>query len=259
MISVIIPYHNAEGWIRRCANSLHAQSGDFEFVFVDDHSEDAGPDILKRYNDNRFVLRKNRRARGVSGARNTGLDEAKGEWITFLDADDEMVPDAYTIFCRMSRLDATANIIQANHLRHYDEISKTALKYWNPKGIYTFDKMPEQWFMVWNKLLRASFIGETRFVEGMQYGEDEIFNLDLLAKDERIFHTHAKTVTTIRHFNNKESLAHTIDREKVMRQARELEEYLLRTENPRAKMAAMMLLADHWKSPTYIGAFGGKW
>ena len=259
MISVIIPYYNSEGWICRCADSLHRQDGDFEFIFVNDNSTDKGPALLKDYEDRRFILLDNQRGRGVSGARNTGLDAAGGEWVTFLDADDEMVPDAYIVYCRMMRLDKTVNIIQANHLRHYEKSGKTALKYFNRKGIYSLDHLPQMWCMVWNKLYRRSIIGDTRFIEGLQFGEDEIFNLDIFAKDERIWHTQTNTVTVLRNFDNKGSLSRVKKREDILAQARALEDYLMRTDNKRAKMAAMQRIAWHWESQTYINAFGGEW
>ena len=112
MISVIVPYKNAAPWIGRCVESLKAQSGDMEFILVNDHSTDDGKKIAKDLTkgDKRFRHYENARADGVSGARNTGLDKAKGEWITFLDADDEMLPEAYQVFERMIRLDQTINI-----------------------------------------------------------------------------------------------------------------------------------------------------
>ena len=89
MISVIVPYKNSEPWIGRCVESLKAQGGDMEFILVNDHSTDGGKKIAKDLTkgDKRFRHYENARADGVSGARNTGLDKAKGEWITFLDAE----------------------------------------------------------------------------------------------------------------------------------------------------------------------------
>ena len=93
MISVIIPYKNAEKYIPRCAESLLQQDSNFEFIFVNDDSEDDGPEILKNYADSRFVMLYNSGCPGVSGARNVGLANAEGDWITFLDVDDVMLPN----------------------------------------------------------------------------------------------------------------------------------------------------------------------
>ena len=260
MISVIVPYWNAGEWIDRCVRSLLVQEGDLEFILVNDESEDNGPEIVKEMADERFVLLDNRRSKGVSGARNTGLDAARGEWITFLDADDELVPEASAVFDRMTRLDPTANIIQANHLRHYEVSGNTRLKYTNRKGVYDLDRMPALWCMVWNKLIRRSFLEENgiRFVEGLQYGEDEIFNLEMYARDERIFHTMTTTVTVLRHFDNKGSLSHVKGKEGLIDQAHALMDFIERCEDPAARRAACRTLSEHWRSHTYMTAFGGE-
>lgn len=263
MISVIVPFWNSEKWIGRCCDSLVRLKGDFEFLLIDDNSTDKGPEIVRRYDDDRLVLLQNwYRYKGVSGARNTGLDSAKGEWVTFLDADDEMLPEASQVFERMIRLDKTANILQSNHLRYYEKTGKTALKYANPKGVYDLEHLPQCWCMVWNKLIRRSFIEEhdIRFIEGLQYGEDEVFVLDCLAHDNRIIHTMTRTVTIMRHFDNKGSLSHVkrMDPIGLMAQTRALEKYIMRTDNADARIAACKILSEHWGSATYLKTFGGE-
>lgn len=260
MISVIIPYWNAEQWIERCINSLKVQKGDIEFLLVNDVSTDNSKKLAKKLTkgDKRFVHLDNKRTKGVSGARNTGIDNAKGEWITFLDVDDELLPDASAIFERMIKWDG--NILQANHLRHYTEPDRIVNKMSNKRGLYDFSRMPSWHCMVWNKLIKREFIEEhnIRFIEGLQYGEDEIFVLDCLAYDERIFHTLRNTCTVLRHFDNKQSLSHTKtqDKEGLMAQTHALEDYIMRTDNPKARKFVCETLSYHWSSPTYINTFG---
>ena len=262
MISVIVPYKDSEPWIGRCVESLKIQDGDMEFILVNDHSTDNGKKIAKELakGDKRFRLYENARAAGVSGARNTGLDKAKGDWVTFLDADDGMLPEASQVFARMIWLDPTINIMQANHMRHYSKTGQTKLKHTNDRGMYKMEFLPKCWCMVWNKLIRRSFIedNQIRFIEGLQYGEDEIFNLDMLAKDNRIIHTKTNTVTIMRHFDNKQSLSHVKTGEPagLMAQARALEDFIMRTEDPLARTTACKILSEHWGSQTYLGAFG---
>ena len=95
MISVIIPMYNTGDTIERCLTSLMRQSfRDTEIIVVDDGSTDNGADVVlnmaakdKRI---RYIRQENR---GVSSARNHGLDEAHGEWICFIDSDDEVAED----------------------------------------------------------------------------------------------------------------------------------------------------------------------
>ena len=253
-ISVIVPYWNSGAWIGRNCESLKAQRGDFEFLLVDDHSTDRGKDIVLKYahDDDRFRVLDNLRTKGVSGARNTGIDYATGDWITFLDADDELMPKAYLAYERMTWADPTANIIQANHMRNYGRAN--VHKYDNREGLYSFGNMPQQWCMVWNKLIRRSWLGNLRFVEGMQYGEDEVFVLDMLSRDERLFHT--EDIAVLRHFDNAQSLSRSKGKEELLLQARALEDFLVRSKNPQACIWACEVLSEHWGSKRYKTTFG---
>ena len=89
-ISVIIPVYNAEKYLNRCIDSILAQSfTDFEVLLVDDGSPDGSGEICDNYiaKDSRIRVF-HKQNEGVSSARNMGLDNAIGEWVTFVDADD---------------------------------------------------------------------------------------------------------------------------------------------------------------------------
>ena len=96
MVSVIIPIYNAEKYISRTINCLKAQSfKDFEVLLVNDGSTDASSEICQKASleDSRFKCIDQNNS-GVSIARNHGLSLSSGEYITFLDADDE-IPENY--------------------------------------------------------------------------------------------------------------------------------------------------------------------
>ena len=206
MISIIVPFYNAEPWISRCANSLSAQTGDFEFLFIDDGSTDHGADIIREYGY-QFKLIDNEHKKGVSGARNTGIEHARGEWVTFVDADDELLPGAYDTFLRVIAKDERANMHQLNHKRYYTSIDKLAFKYLNNGGVYTVDNLPKMWFGVWNKLYRREFLEDVRFNEKINYGEDGLFILECLAKDNYLHHAEKNEVAYKHRFDNKNSLS----------------------------------------------------
>jgi len=92
-VSVIIPLYNKEKFIKRALDSVLAQTfRDFEVIIVDDGSTDNSVDVVKKLNDDRICLIQQEN-QGVSTARNTGIKNAKGKWIAFLDADDVWLPD----------------------------------------------------------------------------------------------------------------------------------------------------------------------
>ena len=100
MISVVIPLYNKEASIAQSLKSVLSQEyDDFEVVIVDDGSTDGSVGVVEAMNDPRIRLIKQENG-GPSKARNTGVKNAKGEWILFLDADDEMLPGALEYFAK---------------------------------------------------------------------------------------------------------------------------------------------------------------
>lgn len=105
-ISIIMPVYNTGRYLREAVDSVLQQQGvdgtpvpPFELVIVDDHSSDALTlsllDALAAEPHVRVL--KNARGKGAAGARNTGIVHARGEWISFLDSDDLLFPDALAI------------------------------------------------------------------------------------------------------------------------------------------------------------------
>ena len=100
-VSVIVPVYNVEKYLKRCLESLINQRfKDIEIICINDGSTDNSSDILKEYEkkDTRIKII-NQNNRGLSGARNSGIDIANGEYILFVDSDDwinlDMIKDMY--------------------------------------------------------------------------------------------------------------------------------------------------------------------
>jgi glycosyltransferase involved in cell wall biosynthesis len=105
LISVIIPAYNSSKTIQQTIESVLNQTfTDFELLVIDDGSQDATLEVVKRISDQRLQIFSYPNA-GVSVTRNRGLAKAVGEYISFLDADDLWTPD---------KLDAQLNALQAN-------------------------------------------------------------------------------------------------------------------------------------------------
>lgn len=247
-ISVIVPFWNSEQWIGRCCESLIKQDGDFEFILIDDKSTDNGKSVVHEYclKDDRIRLYANIHGKGVSGARNTGLDYATGEWVTFLDADDELLPNAYKTYRMVIAEDDRANIHQLNHMRYYTAKNFSVIKYTNKEGIYCYGKLPDMWFGVWNKLYRREFLNGIRFDENLQYGEDGLFALETFIKDNYIHHGSEKQVTVKHRFDNKQSLSKVKSADDVHKQLQAYDNFYSKQTDKTVRIELAQIIADLW-------------
>lgn len=96
LISVIVPVYNVEAYLRECLDSIARQTmRDIEIICVNDASPDDSQQILHEFaqNDGRFVLINHKENKGLSGARNSGLNVARGDFVFFIDSDDLLATD----------------------------------------------------------------------------------------------------------------------------------------------------------------------
>ena len=203
MISIVVPIYNAEKYLADCLDSLVAQSDhDIEILCVDDGSTDQTIDILNSYSERYPFLRVvNQHNQGPSAARNRGIDEAKGEWIMFVDSDDWIDRNAF------SRLQPYFNspyqLIAFSYIREFR--SQSLAKQVLGEETETFDDNDEVYSLfvrllapiengkihpdkldslstVWGKLYRTDLIksNHIRFVPTQVTGtaEDLLFNVD---------------------------------------------------------------------------------
>lgn len=112
LISVVVPVYNVERFIGECMDSLCRQTDRcFEVIVVDDESSDSSGDIVSTYAQRLPSLRILRQAnRGLGGARNTGINLAKGTFITFVDSDDVIEPD-YIATLRRTQAATGADVV----------------------------------------------------------------------------------------------------------------------------------------------------
>jgi glycosyltransferase involved in cell wall biosynthesis len=113
--SIIIPLYNKGEKVKRAIDSVLRQPvADFEVLVIDDGSTDDSSLYVKTYQDQRvlYIYKENG---GVSSARNRGIREAQGQWLLFLDADDELVDDALAIYERMMELFPHSRFLVGNY------------------------------------------------------------------------------------------------------------------------------------------------
>ncbi len=179
MISVIIPLYNKEAIIERTLKSVLSQDyDDYEVVIVDDGSTDYSLQIAKEY-QNKYHKLKNiqiveQKNGGPSKARNTGVKHAKGEWIVFLDADDEFLPGALKHFSTIIENHKDCNFIACPFYNYNANERKIFFSYkesviLNPYKAHFFGKfLPRTGAFVCKRDLLLKYL----FNEGIRRFED---------------------------------------------------------------------------------------
>ena len=116
MFSVVIPLYNKKQYIRRCVESVLLQSfTNFQLIIVDDGSTDGSYDELLDISDKRILLLQQENS-GVGNARNTGINNAKYEWIAFLDGDDIWYPNHLQELQNIINLYPYSGLISTNYV-----------------------------------------------------------------------------------------------------------------------------------------------
>ena len=190
LISVIVPVYNSEKFLESCINSILAQSHNhLEILCINDGSTDSSLYILKQKacSDSRIKVFTQENA-GVSSARNVGLSMAKGEYITFVDSDDELDPDMYEVLLNLAEK-YQADIAHCGYKKiHLDGSAKDVRgtkELLIQDGLEASkDLLSGQHFTggLWNKLYRAELIQNTRFDETLKINEDVLFNAELFQR-----------------------------------------------------------------------------
>ena len=174
-IAIIIPVYNAADTLPRLLESLRKQSfRDFSAVFVDDGSSDESRDILRSAAsaDGRMICIEGKHG-GPGAARNLGLghaDALQADFVTFLDADDYLVPDAIETAIQLLE-ESGADIV------HYPWLSDdSGQKFVQPAVLPSI--------FVWNKVYRRSAISDIRFIPS-SYAEDLAYFIETEARTPR--------------------------------------------------------------------------
>ena len=193
LISVIVPVYKVEPYLDRCVQSIVDQTySNLEIILVDDGSPDNCPAMCDAWarRDNRIRVIHKANGGGAQ-ARNVGIENAHGDYISFVDSDDFLLPGMYETLYRVL-LDTKSDIAECGFFNvNSDFWPKT-----NSENIeiMTFnaeeavrenimDRICRQ--LVWNKLYRTSIIGKIRFVEG-KFIDDEFFTYQVLGAADQV-------------------------------------------------------------------------
>jgi len=206
VISVIIPVYNVEKYLARCLDSVLGQKFfNIEVLCIDDGSTDGSLSILRDYaaEDSRLCILEQEN-RGVSAARNAGLEAARGTWIAFVDSDDEVLPDIWTtLLDGVGTEDAvcfSAEEIRMENGRQvpvesgYFDVAFQGMRSLQDEDLFRLS------MTVWDKLFRRSKVEACmlRFPEGLHF-EDNVFVLNFFILYRNIRFEPRKLYRYIRH------------------------------------------------------------
>jgi glycosyltransferase involved in cell wall biosynthesis len=187
LVSVIIPVYNGEQYVKSCLDMMVAQSyKNLEIIVIDDGSADQSAAMTEGYP---IKLVKHEKNRGLSAARNTGIDVAKGEFVHFMDVDDEINSDYYKSM--VEAISETGSDIACGGMINEKKSYKTWL--FKKRAVFTAtnDKLKAtfvgKWGYVWRYLFKLDFLKQhnLRFEEG-RFIEDLMFSLPAVFFAEKV-------------------------------------------------------------------------
>lgn len=193
MVSIILPVFNSEDYLEDAVYSVLNQSySDFELIIINDGSTDKSSEICNRLSkeDNRIIVF-HKENEGVSSARNIGIENAKGEYVLFLDADDCIHPKTLEITIGLIEITNVESVIfkYEKFLNDYHPTKLTVGDY----EILSREEVLAEMFnghkfrgLSCNKLYPSLLIKDLKFRQDKKYGEDSLFTYNFLKKTDRI-------------------------------------------------------------------------
>ena len=201
-LSIVVPVFNTASYLDRCISSILNQTfKDFELICVDDGSTDNSMEILEKYKmtDNRVKVIHFEQNKGASAARNAGIENAKGEFIGFVDSDDYIDERFYE------------NLLQKSN--DYDIVIGKLVLSTNISKFYYKSKFKNHW-SIYDSIWRKEFLNENniRYDETLKTGNDFAFNVlafkynprILNLPDEGIYYYYKRRTGSLRNFSKKE-------------------------------------------------------
>ncbi len=215
-VSIIVPVYNVEKYIRRCLDSIVAQTfTDWECILVDDGTPDNSGKICDEYaaRDSRFVVIHKANG-GVSSARNAGLDVAKGEWIAFVDADDWIESFTYKRALDLAK-ENNADLVQWNVTNFNDKEEMKSLRKL-VSGQFDFTKMPTYFEpSMCAKVFKKTVAQGLRFPESIALSEDRLFALQVYLSSRNCYYTDE---VFYHYYMRENSASHSMTKEMILQE-----------------------------------------
>lgn len=204
-VSIIIPVYNVAPYIVRCLDSVGAQSySDIECILVDDCGADNSMEIARLWISKymgpiRFLIVGHQENKGLSAARNTGIEVATGDYVYFLDSDDAITPDCIEILVGLAKKYPNADFVQGNTKHDKQEVMPHRFRinvpeYVEGRDMVDFTVLSATINTPWNRLLKRAFIvsNELLFPEGIVH-EDNYWTYFLARHAKHVAYTNTGT------------------------------------------------------------------
>ena len=210
LISIVIPIYNAEKYLEECLNSIKNQTyKNIEVIMVNDGSKDDSETICKRFSEDdarfRYFTKVNG---GVSSARNLGLDNVKGDYITFIDVDDWIAEKHLELL--INSIKKTNSDIGVSSYKEFNNKDTYYIRVYTKqeKNLLNFEKMNRDEFLTLfpklmstnvcfnnavSKLFRKDLVKNLRFDTSIKYGEDLDFYFRLYLNVDSISYVNELT------------------------------------------------------------------
>ena len=182
-VSIVVPIYGVEKYIEKCAISLFEQTfTNIEYFFVDDCTKDQSIEILKevvrRYPNRKAAIQiiRHDKNRGLSAARNTGVEACTGDYILHVDSDDFIEKGTVEV-CVQKAIETNADIVLFGTNYIYKNLTRTILPDSIPDDLVSFRNemiMGDVQHSVWGKLFKRNIYvkNDVKAIEGLHQGED---------------------------------------------------------------------------------------
>lgn len=209
LLSIIIPVYRTADTLDRCIESVLAQAGNSEIILVDDGSPDVCPQLCDEWagRDSRICVI-HQANQGLSGARNTGIERSRGQYLAFIDSDDTMAPSALPKLMELLKAHPEYDLTEFQATIHYGTARAHTLpltdgaytdwrQYWTATRGYTHT-------YAWNKLYRRTLFDHIRFPLGHTF--EDVLTIPSLLQQCHVIGT--TTIMGYHYYDNPNGITH---------------------------------------------------
>ena len=200
-LSIIIPAYNAEKYINECIDSILENSkeslGQTEIIVINDGSTDHTLEKLEKYKKNNFIHTYTTKNQGVSAARNYGIKLAKGEWITFIDADDKVTEGFVDLNVNeLNNSTLLKTTILTNNYNNQIK-DKTTIPIQQLLSKLTYGEMPA---FIFSYFFKKDIVEQIHFNKNIHFMEDSLFLIEYLNKTKEKYNVETNLASYL--YNN---------------------------------------------------------